>query len=161
MYDKSFFFLNVCNCYCLLIHISFVQLKIDNKWLSDPLLLSHTFIALNLKPTLHENICLLPYIMWRKKFIFINATQKFVLLNYCMQWQVTWQPLLCFQWNRNLSCFEDHIHRPLGHKIQENFKEYVVGARGGVLWSGKYGILYIKLQLIKLKCVKLSQTFHA
>lgn len=97
------------------------------------------------------------YYVIKKKIIFINATQKFVLLNYCMQRQVTWQPLLCFQWHRNLSCFEGHIHRPLGHK---NFKEYFVGGKKCVLWSGKYGIFYIKLQLIKLKCIKLSQTFH-
>lgn len=72
----------------------------------------------------HTKSCLLPYIMWCKKFIFINATQKFVLLNYCMQRQVTRQPMLCLQWHRNLSCFEGHIHRLLDHKIQENFKQH-------------------------------------
>jgi len=98
------------------------------------------FIALNLKPTLHEIICLLLYIMWWKKCIFINATQKCVLLNYCMQRQDMWQPPLCLQWQRNLSWFEGHIHRPLSHKIQNNFREYFVG--GGSVSCGMGNMVF-------------------
>jgi hypothetical protein len=86
----------------------------------------------------------------KKKFIFINVTQKCVLLNYCMQRQVTWQPLLS-PVTQESQLLWGHIHRSSGHKIKENFKEYFVG--GGVclvVWEIWYFVHKITTDKIKM-----------
>jgi hypothetical protein len=129
--------------------------------LSAPLLLSHTFIALNLKSTLHEIIYLLAYIMQWKKLIFNLCYSEVCApeLLYAKASHMTTTAMPPVTQESQL-LWRSHSQTFRLQDPGEFERVFCWGGKKSVLWSGKYSILYIKLQLMKLKCIKLSQTFH-